>query len=238
MFSLVFFGTVNTSANENLQSAFGAEENYLLVKSLDSSIIHLADESEKEEYKQLIESYLLFKNLHIQGKYKESYLVMRKTQNGLVLLYDKILTKNIFLLKNELSILGKSARGKEKAQSKAFLRLALRDIAEAEQKLLMAKNTRPYLYLLKLRDMLFALKILKHAGRFVVFLNLLHNGGLLDTIENADFNYLTEEIKRGFGKNAQPVLKMHYDNFYLPYSEESIYESMMADFKSGEMNKN
>jgi hypothetical protein len=239
-FSIVFVFTLLCAtavlvARETLQSAFGAEENYLLVKSLDSSILHLADESEKEEYKSIIEIYLQFKNLHIQGRYSESYLQMRKTQLALTKLYEKILKKNIEVLKEELSILGKKSRGKEKWQTKAFQRLALRDIAEAEQKLLMAQNTRPYLYLLKLRDMLFSLKILKHAGRFVVFLHLLHNGMELEEIESTEFDSIESEIKRSFGKEASRYLKIHYDNHYLPYPEDSIYESVMNDFKAGQL---
>ncbi|MCG6146049.1 adhesin OmpL37 family surface protein [Leptospira bandrabouensis] len=224
-------------ANGNLQVAFGAEENYLLVHSLDSSIVHLGSPEEKEEYREIINEYLRFKSLHIQGKYSDAYLAVRSTQFKLINLYDKILTKNLNLVRSELILLGGKSRDKEKTQTRAFLRLALRDISEAEQKLIMARNTRPLLYLLKLREMLFALKILKHAGKFVIFLNLLPDGKFMDSIEFSDFDTIESELIRGFGNTNNRLLALHYDNSFLPFGEESIYESMMSNYKSPEIKK-
>ena len=227
---LCFVWGNQTHSNGNLQVAFGAEENYLLVRSIDSSIIHLGNTEEKLEYRDIIDEYLRFKSLHIQGKHGDAYLAVRSTQYKLIQLYDKILTKNITLVRSELETLGRKARDKEKTQTKAFLRLALRDVSVAEQKLVMARNMRPYLYLLKLREMLFALKILKHAGKFVIFLNLLHDGQYMDSIEFYDFDSIESELIRGFGKGTK-LLAMHYDNVFLPYGDESIYEDKMTNFK-------
>ncbi|MCW7487686.1 adhesin OmpL37 family surface protein [Leptospira meyeri] len=234
---LCFTAGVRTYANGNLQVAFGAEENYLLVRSLDSSVIHLGSPEEKQEYQEIINEYLRFKSLHIQGKYGDAYLAVRSTQSKLIKLYDKILTKNITLVRSELVLLGGKSRDKEKTQTRAFLRLALRDVSEAEQKLVMARNTRPLLYLLKLREMLFSLKILKHAGKFVVFLNLLHDGKFMDSIEFSDFDSIESELIRGFGKGNNRLLALHYDNSFLPFGEESIYESMMTNYKAPEIKK-
>ncbi|MDF3820491.1 hypothetical protein P3G55_11295 [Leptospira sp. 96542] len=239
IFALFLLMVTNTKnfANGDLQTAFGAEENYLLIQSIDASVIHLGTDAEKTMYKDNIDLYLEFKSYHIQGQFSNSYYAMRKTQFSLITLYDQILEKNIEYLKDKIQSLGQKSRGKEKAQTKAFLRLALRDLAEAEIKLKMARNTRPYLYLLKLREMLFALKILKHAGKFVIFLNLLHDGQYLDSIESTDFIYIEYEIKRGFGDNSEKLLKLHYDNHFLPYGEVSIYESKMTEFKFNRQNK-
>ncbi|EKJ87706.1 hypothetical protein CLV96_3691 [Leptospira meyeri] len=234
---LCFTAGERTYANGNLQVAFGAEENYLLVRSLDSSVIHLGSPEEKQEYQEIINEYLRFKSLHIQGKYGDAYLAVRSTQSKLIKLYDKILTKNITLVRSELVLLGGKSRDKEKTQTRAFLRLALRDVSEAEQKLVMARNTRPLLYLLKLREMLFSLKILKHAGKFVVFLNLLHDGKFMDSIEFSDFDSIESELIRGFGKGNNRLLALHYDNSFLPFGEESIYESMMTNYKAPEIKK-
>lgn len=231
----ILWGT-KTHSNGNLQVAFGAEENYLLVRSLDSSIIHLGDANEKLEYRNIIDEYLRFKSLHIQGKYGDAYLAVRSTQYQLIQLYDKILTKNITLVRSELELLGRKSRDKEKTQTKAFIRLALRDVSEAEQKLVMARNIRPYLYLLKLREMLFALKILKHAGKFVISLNLLHDGQYMDSIEFYDFDTMESELIRGFGPSSK-YLAMHYDNAFLPFGEPSIYEDKMTNFKTQSINQ-
>ncbi|MGV3666653.1 MAG: adhesin OmpL37 family surface protein [Leptospira bouyouniensis] len=232
----LFWGS-RTHSNGNLQVAFGAEENYLLVRSLDASVIHFGTAEEKVEYRDIIDEYLKFKSLHIQGKYGDAYLAVRSTQFKLIQLYDKILTKNITLVRSELELLGRKSRDKEKTQTKAFLRLALRDVSEAEQKLVMARNMRPYLYLLKLREMLFALKILKHAGKFVIFLNLLHDGQFMDSIEFYNFDSIESELIRGFGKNSK-LLAMHNDNAFLPFGEESIYEDKMTNFKIQTINQN
>ncbi|MCW7503056.1 adhesin OmpL37 family surface protein [Leptospira paudalimensis] len=234
---LCLLGVDSSYSNGNLQVAFGAEENYLLVRSLDSSVIHLGDAEDKIEYRNIIDEYLRFKSLHIQGNYGEAYLAVRSTQYKLIQLYDKILTKNITLVRSELELLGRKARDKEKTQTKAFLRLALRDVSEAEQKLVMARNIRPYLYLLKLREMLFALKILKHSGKFVIFLNLLHDGQYMDSIEFYDFETIESELIRGFGPSSK-YLAIHYDNAFLPFREESIYEDKMTNFKTQTINQN
>jgi hypothetical protein len=224
---LISFGLSNLSAKVVLQVAFGVEENQLIIKSLDSTISHLGDEDDKKLYKRCLEHYLEFLELNMRRNDDVSYQRLRHTQKLLIPLYDRMLTKNILLLKTELNRLGRVSKDKEKTNTKAMLRLGFRDLTEAEQKLIMARNTRPELYLLKLREMLFALKILKHAGRFVVSLGLLHDAEIEGTLDEITFEGIDNEIQNSFFQDREKYHKMHWDNFFKVWNEDGIYTTLL-----------
>ncbi|MDZ4727729.1 MAG: hypothetical protein SH817_16340 [Leptospira sp.] len=210
-----------------LQVAFGVEENQLIIKSLDSTISHLGDQEDKKLYKRCLQHYLEFLELNMRRNDDVSYEQLRHTQSLLIPLYDKMISKNIVLLRTELNRLGRISRDNEQTQTKVMLRLGFRDLAEAEQKLTFARNIRPQLYLLKLREMLFALKILKHAGRFVVFLGLLHEAEMKRPIENMDFDQLNAEIESAFTKDREKYQKMHWDNHFKVLVGDGVYTNVL-----------
>ncbi|WP_411823370.1 adhesin OmpL37 family surface protein [Leptospira sp. 'Mane'] len=237
LFSVLLLKTENYSSKGNLQVAFGAEENQLILKSIDSSVSNFGDEEEKKLYKRCIQHYIEFQSLHTAGDYGKAYESVRNTQRLLVILYDRILTKNILSTRLEINRLARIAKGKERTETNAFLRLALRDLSEAEQKLIIAKNTRPYLYLLKLRDMLFGLKILKHSARFVILLALLHNTDFPIEIETTNFDSLYEDIDRAISKDKEKYLTIHWDNHFKTYIGDGIYTMTMYEPNMEELTK-
>ncbi|WP_210416308.1 adhesin OmpL37 family surface protein [Leptospira idonii] len=222
-----FAKTEHFSSSSNLQVTYGVEENQLILKSIDSTVSNFGDEEDKKLYKRCIQHYLEFQGLHTAGNYASAYVRVRHTQKLLILLYERMLSKNITKVRLELNRLGRNARGKEKTQTNAFLRLGLRDLAEAEQKLIFAKNTRPYLYLLKLREMLFSLKILKHSGKFVVFLALLHDADFPVELESVDFQTINDEILRSMTENKDLFLTFHWDNHFKTLIGDGVYTQTM-----------
>lgn len=210
-----------------LQVAFGVEENQLIIKSLDSTISHLGDEDDKKLYQRCLAHYLEFLELNMRRNDDISYQQLRRTQKLLIPLYDRMLSKNILLLRTELNRLGRASKDKEKTNTKAMLRLGFRDLSEAEQKLTMARNIRPQLYLLKLREMLFALKILKHSGRFVVALGLLHDAEVVREIEGVSFEDIDTEIQNAFSEDLEKYRKMHWDNYFKVWKEDGIYTTVL-----------
>lgn len=237
LISVFISGTENYSSKGNLQVAFGAEENQLILKSIDSSVSNFGDEEEKKLYKRCIQHYIEFQSLHTAGDYGRAYESVRTTQRLLVILYERILTKNILFIRFEINRLARVAKGKERTETNAFLRLALRDLSEAEQKLIIAKNTRPYLYLLKLRDMLFSLKILKHSAKFLVLLALLHNTDFPIEIENTSFESLNEDIDRAISQDKEKYLTIHWDNHFKTYVGDGIYTMTMYEPNMEELAK-
>ncbi|GBF49926.1 hypothetical protein LPTSP4_14460 [Leptospira ryugenii] len=206
-----------------LQVAFGVEENQLILKSLNSTISYLGDEADRKLYRRILLHYLEFLELNMRRNDSISYERLRHTQALLIPLYDRMLSKNLEFLRAELNRLGRDSRDREKTQTKLLLRLGFRDLAEAEQKLTFARNTRPQLYLLKLREMLFALKILKRAGRFVVYLGLLHDAEIYRPIEIMQFEQMDAEIMSAFIKDREKFRKMHWDNHFKVLDGSGIY---------------
>lgn len=218
---------ISLEAKAVLQVAYGVEENQLIIKSLDSTISHLGDANDRKLYQRCLEHYLEFLELNMRRNDDVSYQELRHTQKLLIPLYDSMLSKNIAMLRNELNRLGRVSKDKEKTNTKFMLRLGFRDLTEAEQKLTMARNTRPQLYLLKLREMLFALKILKHAGRFVVALALLHEADIVREVEGRSFEEIDNEIENSFFQEQEKFRKMHWDNFFKVWKEDGIYTTVL-----------
>ncbi len=210
-----------------LQVAYGVEENQLILKSLDSSISHFGDIEDKAIYKRCLDHYLEFLELNMRRNDDVSYQQLRRTQKLLIPLYDRILSKNIQILKTELNRLGRLSKDKENPNTKAMLRLGFRDLAEADQKLTMARNIRPQLYLLKLREMLFALKILKHSGRFVIALGLVYDAEIRSEIEDFSFEGINREIENSFVSEREKYLKMHWDNHFKVWNADGIYTTVL-----------
>ncbi|MBE7412757.1 MAG: hypothetical protein L6Q54_01930 [Leptospiraceae bacterium] len=214
------------SSSANQQVAYGMEENQLILQSINSTVSNFGSDEEKKLYKRCIQHYVESQILYIESDYSKAYQRIRHTQKLLISLYESTLTKNIYMIRMELNRLGSISRGKEKTETIAFLRMGFRDIEEAEQKLIFAKNTRPYLYLLKLREMLFALKILKHSGRFVILLKLLHEADFPANINETDFENLRHEIERVISKDRNKYLTIHSDNFFKVLEGEGIYPNV------------
>ncbi|MCZ8156949.1 MAG: hypothetical protein O9264_12550 [Leptospira sp.] len=226
-FVILILSHSSLTAKAVLQVAFGVEENQLIIKSLDSTIAHLGDEDDKRIYNRILMHYLEFLELNMERNDDVSYERLRHTQRLLIPLYDRMIGKNISMLKLEMNRLGGISKDKEKASTKAMLRLGFRDITEAEHKLTMARNIRPALYLLKLREMLFALKILKHAGRFVVALGLQHDSENYRVTESNGFEEIDKEIDYAFVLKREKYKKIHWDNFFKVWNDAGIYSSVL-----------
>ncbi len=223
---LLIFQIENFSSSQNLQVAYGVEENQLILQTINSSVSNFGNDNEKKLYKRCIQHYVESQILYIESDYPKAYKEIRQTQKLLILLYEKVLEKNISMIRSELNRLGSISRGREKTETLAFLRMGFRDLEEAEQKFVFAKNTRPFLYLLKLREMLFALKILKHSGIFVILLELLHEADFPANISETEFEKVGYEIKRVISKDKEKFLMIHWDNYFKTLHGDGVYPTI------------
>lgn len=226
LFLSSFWKIEDFSSSAIQQVAYGMEENQLILQTINSSVSNFGDDEDKKLYKRCIQHYVESQILYIESDYSKAYLRIRHTQKLLILLYEKILSKNISMIRLELNRLGSISRGREKTETSAFLRMGFRDLEEAEQKLIFAKNIRPYLYLLKLREMLFALKILKHSGRFVILLELMHEADFPANINETEFEKIGYEIKRVISKQKEKFLMIHWDNYFKTLNGDGIYPNV------------
>ncbi len=217
---------------------YGVEENYLLLQSIDATVSHYGDEDDRVLYKRCVQHYLEFQNMFYKRRYKRADQSVLRMQKLLIPLYQKLIVGRHKYLQTELQRIALLARAKDKVQTKTFIRLSYRNLHESEQKLKVAMNTRPYLYLLKLRDLLFSLKIQKQASKYLVLLGLLHLTDQMDSIQDTEFFELEANIKNTLPKEDKEIYRMaHYDNSFQTMEKESYLSMFMKNPDMEELEK-
>ncbi|GBF51487.1 hypothetical protein LPTSP4_30250 [Leptospira ryugenii] len=216
----------SSKATQLIRVSYGLKDNHEYLRILNSTISNRGTEIQKLYYKRCVQHHIESEILHLQMDLGKSYAELRRTQGLLIRLYALILEDEIADLERELGVLAKKANGKEKTETKLYLRLGYREIAIAKQKLLIGKNIRPYLYLMKLHEFGFALKSLKQAEKYIVLLGLLH-----DSID--DFNKeakslegLVSEVNRIIFVDREKYLRMLYDSYFDSFEEQSYYDGI------------
>lgn len=205
-----------------LPTAYGVEENYLLLQSIDATVSNYGEEEDKLIYKRAVQHYLEFQSLFYKRRYDQAEFSAKRMQRVLVPLYDRLIQRELKKIGTELQLLTVAARGNEKPQTKAFIRLTYRNLKESESKRLTAANSRPYLNLLKLRDYLFSLKIQKQAGKYMVLLGLLHLNDNYPRIETTEFFTIEKMVTLHIPKDKMPEYRLrHWDNALETYEKEN-----------------
>lgn len=224
--SLFFpLGESNYSAAQLQMVTYGLEENNLILRTISTTVLNFGDEEDRKLYKRCIQHYIESQILFVEKEFGKSYLRLRHTQFLLIVLYERLLSKNISSLRSELNRLGYISRGNEKLETRSYLELGFRELARAEQKYIFAKNTRPALYLLKLRELLFGIKTVKQAGKFVILLGLLHDSKYPPIYEDTNFDKLKYEIQRVIFNDREKYLRIHYDNHFKALGGTNLYEA-------------
>ncbi|BDA80505.1 hypothetical protein LPTSP3_g34350 [Leptospira kobayashii] len=214
----------SSKATQLIRVSYGLKDNYEFLRILNSTITNRGTEEQKKYYKRCIQHHIESEILHLQMDLGRSYAELRRTQGLLIRLYILILDEEVEDLEKELSRLARLANGKEKTETKLYLRLGYREIAVAKQRLMVGKNIRPYLYLMKLQELAYSLKSLKQAEKYIVLLGLLH-----DSIEDFDpearsFPGLVAEVNRIIVNDTEKYLKLLYDSQFDSYGATNFYE--------------
>jgi hypothetical protein len=216
----------SSKATQLIRVSYGLKDNYEFLKILSSTITNRGSDLQKKYFKRCVQHHIESEILHLQMDLGRSYAELRRTQGLLITLYTLVLDEEVLELDIELGRLARLANGKQKTETKLYLRLGYREIAVAKQRLMVGKNIRPYLYLMKLQEFSFALKSLKQAEKYIVMLGLLH-----DSIDdfNRDvksFEGLVAEVNRIIFKDREKYLKFLYDSNFDSYSEISYYDGI------------
>lgn len=204
----------STKATQLVKSANGIRENEYFVTAINASVTNIGDESDKKLYKRCIQHHIESSILYLQFDLGKSYTEVRHTQELLIKLYFSVMKKNVALLKEEFSRLGKNAVQSGNKRALLYMRLGIRDLIVAEQKIMNAENTRPYLFLLKLKDEADALKLLKQSGKYIVFLGLMYESDFPPNIDETGFDNLKNEINRAMFSKKEKFNKIHHDNYF------------------------
>ena len=216
----------SSKATQLIRVSYGLKDNYEFLKILSSTITNRGTAVQKQYFKRCVQHHIESEILHLQMDLGRSYAELRRTQGLLIHLFVLVLEEEITDLEVELGRLAKLANGKEKTETKLYLRLGYREIAVAKQKFLIGKNTRPYLYLMKLQEFAYALKSLKQAEKFIVMLGLLHDSVDEFNRESRSFEGLVKEVNRIILNDKEKYLKFLYDSNFDSYSEISYYDGI------------
>ncbi len=219
---VLFADQDSTKATQLVKSANGIKENEYFVSAINSSVTNIGDENDKKLYKRCIQHHIESSILYLQFELGKSYAEVRHTQELLIKLYFSILKKNSKFLREEFSRLGKYAVQTGNKKALLYMRLGMRDLIVGEQKITNAENTRPYLFLLKLKDQAESLKLLKQSGKYIVFLGLLYESDFPANTEETGFDDLKNEINRAMFSKKEKFNKIHHDNYFKTFDGQNM----------------
>ncbi len=212
----------STKATQLVKSANGIHENEYFITAINASVTNLGDEDDKKLFKRCIQHHIEASILYLQFELGKSYSEVRHTQELLIKLYRSILKKDSAFLKEEFSRLGRYAVQTGNKKALFYMRLGMRDLAVGENKVLSAENTRPYLYLLKLKDQVESLKSLKQSGKYIVLLGLMYESDFPVEIELTNFDEIKNEINRAMFSKKEKFNKIHFDNHFRTFDGQNM----------------
>ncbi|TGL60340.1 hypothetical protein EHQ58_07545 [Leptospira ognonensis] len=216
----------SSKATQLIRVSYGLKDNFEFLKILSSTISNRGSADQKKYFKRCVQHHIESEILHLQMDLGRSYAELRRTQGLMIQLYILVLDEEVKELDEELGRLARLANGKEKTETKLYLRLGYREIAVAKQRLMIGKNIRPYLYLMKLQEFSFALKSLKQAEKYIVMLGLLHDSIDDFNKEVRTFEGLVSEIHRIIINDREKYLRFLYDSNFDSFSEVSYYDAV------------
>lgn len=216
----------SSKATQLIRVSYGLKDNYEFLRILNSTISNRGTEDQKKYFKRCVQHHIESEILHLQMDLGKSYAELRRTQGLLIQLYINVLEDEIEELEIELGRLARLANGREKTETKLYLRLGYREIAVAKQKLIVGKNIRPYLYLMKLQELAYSLKSLKQSEKYIVLLGLLHDSIDEFDKESRSFEAMVNEVNRIIINDREKYLRFLYDSHFDSYGALNYYEQI------------
>jgi hypothetical protein len=216
----------SNKATQLIKVTMGMKDNYQFLKMIGPSVSNFGDEQDYKIYKRALQHQVETELLQLQMELGTAYEEMRRTQKISLELYYRILDANIDRVEFELIRLTKVANGLEKTQTHHYLQMGFRELAVAKRKLLIARNTHPQLFLIKLQDCSFALKSVKQAQKYIILLGLLHDGEYESEDEKDSFEAMKMEIQRVFLEKSDKYLRFHYDTNFMTYDNRDLFEEI------------
>lgn len=218
----------SSKATQLIRVSYGIKDNREMIRILNSTITNRGTEKEKLYYRRCILHHMESEILYQEMDLGLSYAELRRTQNLLVNLYQMVVEEEIEELQSEFVALAGKASGKEKPETREYFRLGYRELVVARQKLLTAKNSRPFLPALKLHDLSFALHSLKDAEKYIVLLGLLHDSNQDMDRDAKSFERLFAEIDRIIVGDKKKYQRFLFDSRFENFEESDFYANTWA----------
>ncbi|XDD49880.1 hypothetical protein AB3N59_16155 [Leptospira sp. WS92.C1] len=215
----------------------GLKFNEFLIQSLNSSVSNIGSEADKVLYKRIIQHHVETNQLYFQFDLERSYAELKRTQDLLVILYSDMIESSKKTIRAELKTLGHRAIREIETKPKKHLELGYRELAAAEQKKLIADNTRPYLQPIKLESLYESLKLLKQSRKYMILLAMEYLSDFPPDPESEDFVGILNEINRAMFSRKDEFARIHFDNHFHIYSGENLYDTFWLNPALEELEK-
>ncbi len=216
------------SAGEQRNAEKGLKDNRYFFYFINPSISNLGTDEEKKIMKESIQRDMISQLLYMKFLFHESFIEIRKSQELMINIYRSILRKDIDLTKKLLNGFAPEILRSGDAKAKHYLRLGYRDIAVADQYLLMADHYRETLYSLRLYKYVKAIKKAKHGKRYA-FLAAIEGRTKIENkkeLSYLTFSRLTKVISDRFKQKKDYYTLLHFDNYYKSFKTPSYYDKI------------
>ena len=207
-------GSTGKEAKAVLWAQQGIKKNYYFLSVLNPALSNYGGEEERRVYRRCVNLYLKSQILLLASRYNDSYKMIRRTQYLLIQLYERVVERSRLHVLARLKSYSSRVVYAGNQKARKYLALGLRDLEVARIKVLMERNTRPWLYLMKLQELVEAQKMVRHANRYHILLALE-----LDSIYPVDAEEITflsgqRLIISGFPSRRSELLLQHSDNYF------------------------
>ncbi len=186
------------------------------LKTLNPAISNYGSETEKAVYKRLINLHLKTRVYFLAFQFGAAYKHVRRTQEVLLKLYGQVVDRSRVRIHKRLTTHAEMViKDHYNVKAKKYLSLGLRDLEVARQKTVVSYNRDPWLYAERLNDLEEALKLTRHANRYVMLLDIEYGSIYrLDRPERQSFPELRLVITSGFPSDTKVKLLEHDDNYF------------------------
>ena len=206
------------STGKEVQAQIWTEEglrwNKRYLVSMNPFISNYGNEEERLIFRRCVNHYLRTEILFLAYRFNEAYQEVRNTQRLLLQLYERVLEQGQADVREGLHGYGRKVIFSRNVRARKYLVLGMRDLENARLKALKAKNTRPWLFLIRLNELQEALKLIRHANRYYVLLKLEFDSVYPASTEGLTYARTRRLLTSGFPEDRETMVLMHDDNYF------------------------
>lgn len=209
-------GGIGKEVKAQILAERGLVLNERFLKTLNPAISNYGTDEEKAVFKRLINLHLKTRVYFLAFQFGAAYKHVRRTQEVMLKLYGRVVEQSRQRAHQRLVEHAEQViRDHYNVRARKYLKLGIRDLQVCEQKETFSKNRDPWLYGERLNDLEEALKLTRHANRYVMLLDIEYGSIYrLARPERQSYDELRLVITSGFPKNTKGKLQEHADNYF------------------------
>jgi hypothetical protein len=214
-------------AGEQRNAEKGLKDNRYFFYFINSTVTNFGTDEEKKLYKEAIQRDLIAQQMYMKFLFHESFTEIRRAQEVLIELYQKIIMKEILAAKELLNGFAPEVVKSNDYRSRLYLRLGYRDSETARIDMVMADNFREHLFSMRLYKYVRAIKSAKHGKRYAFFSMIyIRNNNPKFEPGRLTFEELKKEVDKITGEEAKKQFyqRVHFDNYYATPEEMTFFD--------------